>query len=84
MVEILQLVHEISSFPEVLYKKGVLKNFSRFADKHKKQHTEVFCHKMFLKTLQNSEKNVFSGDAFLIRLQAGNMKLSEAVTGDVL
>ena len=37
MVEILELVHEISSFLEVLYNKGDLKNFSKFTDKHKKQ-----------------------------------------------
>ena len=35
MVEIGQPV--ISSFPEELYKKGDLKNFSKFTDKHKKQ-----------------------------------------------
>ena len=29
MVEILQLLHEISSFPEVLYEIGDLKNFSK-------------------------------------------------------
>ena len=28
--------HEISSFPEVLYKRVVLKNLSKFTDKHKK------------------------------------------------
>ena len=37
LVEILQLVHEISSFSVVLYKRGVLKNFSKFTDKLKKQ-----------------------------------------------
>ena len=37
VVEILQLVRETSSFPEVLYKRGVLKNFSKFSDKHKEQ-----------------------------------------------
>ena len=37
--EILQLVHETSSFSEVLYKRGVLKKFSKFSDKHKKQST---------------------------------------------
>ena len=37
MVEVLQLVHEISSFLEVLYKTGDLKNCSRYTDKHKKQ-----------------------------------------------
>ena len=34
LVEILQLAHEISSFPEMLYKRGVLKNFSKFIEKH--------------------------------------------------
>ena len=34
---ILQLLHEISSFPEVLYKRDILKNFSKFTEKHKKQ-----------------------------------------------
>ena len=57
LVEILQLVHEISSFPEVFYEKGVLKNFSKLTDKNKKQSfggvpsKDV---KMFLKLLQNS------------------------------
>ena len=37
LVGILQLVHEMSSFPEVLYKRGVLKNFSKFTEKYKKQ-----------------------------------------------
>ena len=36
LVEILQLVHEISSFSEVLYKRGVFKNFSKVTDKLKK------------------------------------------------
>ena len=49
VVEILQLVHEISSFPEVLYKKGVLKNFSEFSDKHKKQSSRVVLWKDVLK-----------------------------------
>ena len=37
VVEILQLVHEINSFPEVLYKRGGLENFSKFTDKYKRQ-----------------------------------------------
>ena len=32
-----KLVHEIISFQGVLYEKGVLKNFSKLAEKHKKQ-----------------------------------------------
>ena len=57
LVEILQLVHEISSFPEVFYEKGVLKNFSKLTDKHKKQSFGGVLSKdvkMFLKLLQNS------------------------------
>ena len=37
MVEILQLVHEISNFSEVLCERGDLKNFSKFTDKRKRQ-----------------------------------------------
>ena len=44
----------------------------------------MFCPKMFLKILQNSQKYVFAGVSFLIELHAGNLKLSETVTGDVL
>ena len=36
VVEIGQLLKEISSFLEVLYKRGDLKNCSKFTDKHKK------------------------------------------------
>ena len=43
----------------------------------------MFCQKMFLKILQNSQKNFFTGISFLIKLQAGSLKLSEAATGDV-
>ena len=84
MVEILQLVHETSSFPEVLYKIGDLKNFSKLQVNTRRSHPEVFCKKMFLKILQNSQKSVFDGVPFLIKLQAGNLKLSEAATGNVL
>ena len=37
VVEILQLVHEISSFPEVVCSRSDLNNFSHFTGKHKKQ-----------------------------------------------
>ena len=37
LAEPLQLVHEISSFSEVLYKRDVLKNFFEFPDKLKNQ-----------------------------------------------
>ena len=71
-MEILQLVHEISSFPDVLYKRGDLKNFSKFSDKHRKQSSDMFCQKKFLKVLQNSRENNFLGDLFLTTLQAVN------------
>ena len=38
---------------------------------------------MFLKILQSSRKSIFAQISFIIKLQAGNMKLSEAATGDV-
>ena len=37
VAQIGQFVNEISSFPEVLYKRGDRKNFSNFIDKHNKQ-----------------------------------------------
>ena len=39
---------------------------------------------MFLKILQNLQKKIFAGACYLIKLHAGNLKLSEAATGDVL
>ena len=77
MVEILQLVHKISSFPDVLYKRGYLKNFSKFTDNYKKQSSGYVLSKDVLKYII---KNKF----FKIKLQAGNLKLSEAGTGDIL
>ena len=63
---------------------GNLKNFSKLQVNTRSSHPEVFCKKMFLKILQISQKNVFTGVPFLIKLQAGNLKLSEAATGNVL
>ena len=83
---LLNLVVEIFSFLEVLYKRIVLKNFSKFTDKHKRQSSggTLSKEKMFLKALVNSQKNIFAGVSFLKKLQAANPKLSEAATGDVL
>ena len=63
LVKIQQLVHEISSFPELSYKKNALKNFSKFTNKHIRRssqklirwssHPQVFCQKIFLNILQN-------------------------------
>ena len=70
----------------MLYKKDVLKNFSKFTDKYKKQSSggALPKEKMFLKISQNSQINIFAGVSFLIKFQAENPKLSEAPTGDVL
>ena len=71
-----------SSFPEVLYKRRVLWKFSKFTDKHRKQSFGGVMSKenMSLETLKNSQKNIFAGVYFLTKLQAGNLKLSEAAT----
>ena len=84
VVGILQLVHEINSFPEVLYERDDLKNFSKLQVNTRSSHREVFCKKIFVKIFQNSQKNVLAGVPFLIKLQTGNLKLSEAATGDLM
>ena len=61
-----------------------MKNFLKPQVKTRSSHPEVFCKKMFLKILKFTQKNVFAGVSFLIKLQAGNLKLSEAATGNVL
>ena len=43
-------------------------------------HPEVLCQKMFLEILPDSQKNIFAGISFSIKLQAGKLKLSEAAT----
>ena len=70
----------------MLYKRSVLINVSKFTDKHKKQSSggALSKEKVFLKILRNSQKNIFSVVSFLIKLQASNLKPSEAATGDVL
>ena len=53
-----------------------LKNFSKITDKHQKQSSGgvLSKEKMFLKNLQNSQKNFFAGVSFLIKLQAGKLE----------
>ena len=84
MFEILQLVRRASSFPRVLYKRGDLKNFSKFSHKYKKQSSESVLSKDVLKNFTKfTEKNMFCGVSFLTKLQAINLKLAE-VTARVL
>ena len=63
----------------MLNKRGVLKNFSKFSDKHKKQPSEVFWSRNVLKNYcKIYRKNIFVGVSFLTKLQAGNLKLAKA------
>ena len=70
----------------MLYERRVLKNFSKLTDKHKKQSSGgvLSKEKMLLKILQNSQKNIYSGVSFLMKLQAGNLKLVEVATENIL
>ena len=45
---------------------------------------EVFLSKDVLKNLAKFTDKNFVGISFLIKLQAGNLKLPEAATGDIL
>ena len=67
----------------MLYKRDVLKNFSKFTDKLKKQSSGSALSKDVLRNFAKFTKNIFAGISFLIKLQGGNLKLSETATGDV-
>ena len=85
VVEILQLVFENKAvFQRCSIKEVIWKTSQDSQINTKSSLPKVFCQKIFLTILQNSKKNVFAGVSFLIRLQAGNLKLPEAATGDVL
>ena len=60
VVEIRQLANEISSFPEVLYKRDDLKNLSKFTHKQKKQSTRGALTKDVLKNFAKfTDKRLF-------------------------
>ena len=71
MVKILQLEREVRNFPQVLYKKSVLKNLPKFSYKHKKQSSVGVLLKDVLKNFAKfTEKHVeslFAGVSFLIK-----------------
>ena len=67
----------------MLYNGGVLKNSSKFTDTLKKQSSGGVLSKDVIKILKNSQKNIFVGISFVIKLQAGNLRLSEVTTGDI-
>ena len=68
MVEILQFLHEVTTFLEVLYKRSVMKNFSKFTDKHKKQSKGVQRKDVFKNFAKFTEKNL-CWSLFLRKLQ---------------
>ena len=66
--EILQLVNEISSFLEVIYKKGVLKIFTKFKNKYNSSHLEVLCQKDVFKNYGKFAGKHLCWSPFLIKL----------------
>ena len=64
VVKILQLGHEISSFPQVRYNSGDLNFFSKFTDKHKKQSSGSVLSKDVLKSFANLTENHLSRSLF--------------------
>ena len=68
----------------MLYQTDDLKNFSKVADKHKKQSSGCVLPKDVPKNFAKfTDKHLFP-NLFFIKLQAGNLKLPEAATGYVL
>ena len=84
LVEILCLLHEISSFLEVLYKKGILENFLKFTGKHKKQSSGgVLSKKVFLKIFQICRKTSL-WVPFLNKVAGWNPEYVRAGSRDIL
>ena len=46
-------------------------------------HLKVLCQMMFLKIWENIQKKIIARVSFSLKIQAKNLKLSEAATGDV-
>ena len=58
----------------MLYERDVLKNFSKFIDKIKKQSSGRALSKDVLRNLPNSPKNIIAGNCFFIKLQATRLE----------
>ena len=84
MVEIWQLVNEISSFPEVLLKEVIWKTSQNSKINTRSSHPEVFLSKDVLKNLAKFTDKHLCWSIPFNKLQNGSLKLSEASTGDVL
>ena len=61
----------------MIYKRDVLKDFLKFTGKLKKQSPRGVLSKDVLKNFAKFTENIFAGISFIIKLQAGNLKLSE-------
>ena len=68
----------------MLYRRGDLKNFSKFTDKHKKQSSGGLLTKDVHKNFTKFTDEHLSPSLFFNKAVGGNLKLSEAATGDVL
>ena len=69
----------------MLYKRGALKNFSKFSDKHKEQSFGGALLKDVLKNFcKTHRKNIFAEVSFLTKLKAGrsNLKPAEVAARD--
>ena len=68
-------LNEISNLPEVLYKEGDLKNFSKFTDEQKKQSSGFVqsrsSSKAVLRNFAKFTDNYFARASFLIKLHTG-------------
>ena len=64
----LQLVHEISSLSEVLYKRDALKNFSKFTDKLKKHSSGSALSKHVLGNFAKFTEKHFCGNLFFNKI----------------
>ena len=72
----------MGSFPDVHYKRGDLKKFSKFTAKYKKQSSGSVLSKDVLKNFAKFTNQHLCRTLFF-KLQAENLKLSKAATGDV-
>ena len=61
----MQIVHEISSFSDVFYKRNVVKNFSKFTDKLKKQSSGNILSKNVLRNFAKFTENHICQNLFL-------------------
>ena len=72
LVELLQLVHEMSSLPEMFYWKSVLKNFFKFT---RSSDPKLFCQKSVLEKFAKFLEKHMCNFNILIKSETGKLKL---------